>query len=117
MTIKEYLNQPQQELESSDWQQLADEHGSAFIAYCDNQGFDYALADGPDQTLINFEESYQGDWSTVQDYAFDLAHSVFDMDDDVARYFDYDQFAYDLECGDIWTADAPNFKVHVFQVN
>jgi antirestriction protein len=91
--------------------EMLEKHGDAFIAYCDNQG-DYNVSEDA------FEEAYRGRWDSVQAFAEDYIEQTGTLDkvpETLKNYFDYEAFARDLELGgDIWTAEASEGGVHVF---
>lgn len=96
-----------------------EEHGSAFAAYVDHLGMDYASRDW-DVTVAEFEEDYAGEWESVADYA----HEHFDSTASPEARDMVDQWPFtciDWEgagsrLGDIWTADAdPPYGVHIFR--
>jgi antirestriction protein len=94
-----------------------EEHGAGPVgAYLSND----SSAD-----LADFEECYRGEWPSVEDYAQELAEDCapFSPGSETARvleswpysYIDWERAARDLELGgDIWTADAPDGGVYVF---
>lgn len=84
------------------------EHGDPWAAYAAHQGDADAASD--------FEEAYCGQWDTFAEYAADFVDStgmLSGIDDTVARYFDYDSFANDLE-HDYIVCDDGTGGVHVF---
>ena len=89
-------------------------HGPAWAAYYSNQGgIDYV--DG-------FEEDYQGEWSSIEDYAEELfrdcwtKESVDQLDSWPFTCIDWERAARDLVLGgDNWTADNPAGGVYVFR--
>jgi antirestriction protein len=93
------------------------EHGPAFIAYAENIGADYATGDG-------FEESYQGEHDSEEDFAEQLAEDTksFTNDSDTGRVvdawpyncIDWERAARDLFCGDYWSSSSPE-GVYVFR--
>ncbi len=50
---------------------LIEEHGEAFIAYCDNEGMDV-----DDDAEAAFEEAFCGEWSSEAEYAQELAEDI-----------------------------------------
>lgn len=85
------------------------EHGEAFAHFVSHFGLPSDVA------LTEFDDAYIGDTS-VRDYAYDLADELMDseqlpQDSILRRYFDYDQFARDLELsGDV--VDAGRYLFH-----
>lgn len=91
--------------------EAVDEHRAAFLAWFDNQG-------GNDVDVDQFQESYRGTWSSLEEYAEQLLEDMgtFDGVPDLLRnYFDTTAFARDLELGgDVWVADNPEGGIFVF---
>ena len=94
---------------------LIEEHGGAYAAYVANEGTDYATAEG-------FEESYAGEWSSVEEYAADLVEEgimgeeIRKANDEHPGWVDMEQIARDLVIGgDIWTADNHDGGIWVFR--
>jgi antirestriction protein len=68
------------------------EHGEAWQAYCEYFGKDYA-------TESDFRDRYQGEWSSEQAFAENIADDTIlcEVDNEtVKRYFDYESFSRDL---------------------
>jgi antirestriction protein len=91
--------------------EMLEKHGDAFIAYCDNQGnYDVSESD--------FEEAYRGRFDSLEAYADDYVEQtgmLSGVPETVKNYFDYEAFARDLQMGgDIWTAEASEGGIHVF---
>jgi antirestriction protein len=95
---------------------LIEEHGPAFAKWLDNGSADLGDADLGER----FSDAYRGEWDSLQCYAENLVDDLgylSDVPDFVARYFDYEAFARDLELGgDVWTCDAEG-GVYVFDNN
>lgn len=85
---------------------------AAFAAYAGYVGAEYADVEG-------FREAYAGEWESALDYAYAYVEDtgmLHGVDDTIARYFDYQGFARDLELGgDICTMPAGNGYVYVFR--
>lgn len=103
---------------------MAGVHGEpdAFAAWVANDPYVLELHDNDPTELVDaFYEAYAGCWPSVTDYAADWIEDtgmLRDADDLIARYFDFDAFARDLELGgDIWTAPAGGGEVYVFNGN
>lgn len=83
------------------------EDGEALYHYCDN--FHIALKD-VDQDIINqFKDSFEGRYSSLEEYAQILTEETGMMQDTsfLSRYFDYKKFAHDLVMsGDIWSEES-----------
>lgn len=88
---------------------LAD-FGDAFAAFALVEGIEYATED-------RFEEAYRGEWNNERDYAENFADDIGmlrDVDEQLARYFDWDAWTRDLFLGDLYS--VPNgMSVYVFQ--
>lgn len=85
----------------------------AVSAYCSNHHLRIANFD---EWRDDYEAAYLGEWDSVEDYAREYVESTGLLDgvaESVARYFDYESFARDLEIGgDIWTSGR-----HIFFSN
>lgn len=85
------------------------EHGEAFAEFVSHFGVDAIDA------LSQFDDAYIGETSLVN-YAYDLADELMDaeglsQDSTARRYFNYDQFAYDLRIsGDV--VESKGFLFH-----
>lgn len=102
----------------SELAQAIEVHGEAFIVYCEGAGGEQGL------TLAEgFEESYQGSWDSLADYAYDCALETASSRDEVKRLegsvwpftcIDWERAGRELVMGgDIWTTDAEN-GIYVF---
>lgn len=80
-------------------------HGVPYAAYVSNIGSAYVDVD----TFSDFEDAYQGEWSSVEDYAAELLDDALDrIPEDLRPYFDVAAYGRALvPGGDIWTADVP----------
>lgn len=97
---------------------LLEEYGAAFAAYYDNEGADYATAEG-------FEEAYAGEWSSLEDYAreqFDDCAPSQEARELADTWpftcIDWEHAARERVLGgDIWSAEtgAPSYGVYVFR--
>ena len=85
--------------------EIVEEHGfnkiNAFLEI-------YSIED-----LDNFEESYNGEWSSFQDYAEDFFDSCYEVPENISNYIDYEAFARDLSY-DYNEVDNPSGGVFVF---
>jgi len=92
-----------------------DEHGPAFLAW---------VANDPNHNTDkdDFADACQGEWDSLADYVQDYFEQCGDMPKapdgawfHPANYTDWDRMAHDLELsGDVWTAEAPNGRIFVF---
>lgn len=81
-------------------------------AFLDN----ISIFDDVQDFWAQYEEAFSGVWNSERDFAEQLADDLgMVTSDDVARYFDYAQFEYDLFLGDYWSAKLPDFSVVVFR--
>lgn len=86
------------------------EHGDAFSAWAANDGYNL---DHPE----NFQDQYQGEAESEEDYAREYVEStgMFDgVNDSVTNYFDYEAFARDLFMDGLWSAPNPSGGIYVF---
>jgi antirestriction protein len=94
--------------------QLLEEHGAAFAAWYSNESRDIA-----DDLGSMFEEEYAGEWSSVADYAEELAEDMGGVPDDLSwplSCIDWERAGRELELGgDIWTVQTADFGVYVFR--
>lgn len=91
----------------SEWAHIDD--GGPWLAWFDNHGPEYF------DTADTMEDTYRGEWDSVEDYAYSTAA---ESCEDMGPYGDYiawDRVARDLVLGgDIWAADSPGGSVYVF---
>ena len=96
----------------SELAELLAEHGPAYAAYVAHVGADYAT---------DFEDAYQGEWDSEEDFGADLYNSCYEALPDghpLAFYLDaaIDAWASDLfTAGDYFSADTGNGTVYVFR--
>lgn len=77
---------------------LIEEHGAAWIAYCDHVGADYAEESA-------FEDAYCGQWDSEQSYAENIINECYNLDElmgSLSHYFDYESFTRDLFISDYY---------------
>jgi len=63
-----------------------------------------------------FEEAYQGEWNSIEDFAYDHADDcgyLDQMPESIRCYFDHAAYARDLE-GGYWTARTASGGVYVY---
>lgn len=92
--------------------QSINEHGEAFTLYASDVGFDYALE--------HFEEAYQGEWDSEEDFAENLIDDLGylnEIPEHLQFYFDYEKFTRDLFINDYVSFTLPNYNVAVFNRN
>lgn len=89
---------------------MYEEHGDAWIAYVDAVGEHYATPSG-------FEGAYQGDHDSLFDYAYQFVEDtgmLQGIPEHVARYFDYEAFARDMELSGDISAISIEGKIYIF---
>jgi antirestriction protein len=89
--------------------------GEAFIHYLNNYHIDIKDVDDPD--VENFNSSFRGRFSSVEEYAFERAEQCGMLDDIefLKKYFDHKSFANDLlRGGEVWTEDV-NGDLYIFE--
>jgi antirestriction protein len=74
-----------------------EEHGEPFAAYADYMG---------DAMMDEFEDKFQGVWSTEIDFAQEIADETLNIPANIAPYFDYEAFARDLFINDYLALDV-----------
>lgn len=84
-----------------------EEHGEAFAAFFENT---YDI----DEAESEFEEAYEGEYSSEEDFAYELMNEIYDIPEFLKSYIDYEKVARDLMM-DYWTAPAENLKIYVFR--
>ncbi len=83
------------------------EYGEAWALYAEYVGLEYA-------TKESFEEAYQGQWDSEEDFAEDLASETMEIPEHLRFYIDYEKFARDLFINDYFSADGESGKSYVF---
>jgi len=90
-----------------------EDHGEKFALAFDNFG-------DLDEAVQACEDSYQGVFSTLEDYAIDYMEQsgiLSEVPETLRNYFDFARFGKDCEVsGDIWTARGED-GLHVFSNN
>lgn len=98
--------------------EMIDEHGPAFAAWVDNGN-----AEGleTDEWAEAFQEAYVGEFASLEEWAEDFLEQTgfFEgVSEHIRNYFNVEAWARDAQLGgDIWTAPASPFGVHVFWNN
>jgi antirestriction protein len=82
------------------------EHGEAWALFAEYEGKEYA-------TAKRFEEAYQGEWDSEEDFAEHLAEETMNITEHLQFYIDYEKLARDLFINDYFSADGRG-KVYVF---
>ena len=83
--------------------EAVDQYGQAYIEFVENYG---------NSLISEFQDSYQGEYSTEVDFAYEFidATGMLDgVDQNIAQYFDYEKFAKDL-----FMSDYTMLNGHVF---
>lgn len=88
------------------------EHGTAYAAYVNNVGIDYA-------TLEDFEDTYMGCWDSEEDYAYHLWKEMGIIKKlkecgVTDSYIDWEQVARDLFIDSYWSHEESYHEVYVF---
>jgi antirestriction protein len=80
--------------------EMIEEHGDAWIAYCDHVGAHYATAE-------DFRDAYHGTWDSEEAYAEHLIDEgmLGEIPDALISYIDTERVARDLFLGDYWRDD------------
>lgn len=82
-----------------------------FFIWCNNGHHDLSNEDVND-LIGSFQEEYIGKYDSDEDFAIQEVDSMFDLDDSLKIYFDYDAYARDLFCGDYWSEDGYVFRTY-----
>ena len=85
-----------------------DEYGAAWARYAEYVGLEYATKEG-------FEDAYQGEWDSEEDFAEHLADDTMEIPERLQFYIDYEKIARELFLTDYFSAKGDGYKVHVFQ--
>ena len=98
-------------LEQNRWIHIEDDMTGALEAFVSNNSH-YYLWEKHEDWISDFEEAYQGNWGSRQDFADHLADETitYDLPEIAQIYFDYKKFARDLFMGDYWEADGYIFR-------
>lgn len=101
----------QEILEQNRWTHIEDDMVGALEAWVSNSPTYYKWENHEDW-VSEFEEAYQGNWGSRQDFADHLADETitYDLPEISQLYFDYEKFARDLFMGDYWEADGYIFR-------
>lgn len=101
----------QEILEQNRWTHIEEDMTGALEAWVSNAPT-YYLWENHEDWISEFEEAYQGNWGSRQDFADHLADETitYDLPEIAQLYFDYEKFARDLFMGDYWEADGYVFR-------
>jgi antirestriction protein len=93
------------------WGFSEDDMTGALEAWVSNNSH-YYLWEKHEEWVSEFEDAYQGNWGSRQDFADHLADETitYDLPEISQLYFDYKKFARDLFMGDYWEADGYIFR-------
>lgn len=105
---------------------LIESHGEAFAAWLDHTGMDVTKHD-TDELRELFEEQYRGKYESEKAFAMEVgdeygenwvvtALGAFEVPEKVTYYLDWDAIARDLFIDCYWSAQASDYRVHVFDV-
>ena len=92
----------------AEWAELLTEHGEAYGVYAGLIGSDYVTAD-------QFEESYQGEAESEEDYASELFAEIYEVPGNISCYIDYERFARDLFCTDYMSERGDSGTLYIFR--
>ncbi len=87
---------------------MLEKHGEAWALFTEHDGREYA-------TQERFEEAYEGEWNSEEDFAENLASETMEIPKHLEFYIDYGKLAYDLFINDYFSAEGSSYKVHVFR--
>jgi antirestriction protein len=61
------------------------------------------------------EEHYQGEYTSLEDYAYYLVKGTMEVPENIEPYFDYEKYGRDMELsGDIFIIEIGYRNIHVF---
>lgn len=80
-----------------------------FQIWCNNSHRDLHKDDAAD-LVTAFEEDYVGQYDSREDYAREVVSEQHELCDFCSTYFDYEQYALDLFCGDYWFDEGHVFR-------
>lgn len=106
----DYLNEI---LEENRWTHISDTMTGALEAWVANAPWTYLWEEWNDW-IGDFEEAYQGEWNSAQEFADQLADDTItgELPEVAQIYFDYQKFARDLFLGDYWESNGYVFRAH-----
>lgn len=120
--VHEFDDEFQPVLDSTDpevwaaWAEAFEEHGDAILKFwSDVLGFTYCT--DVDEVLKDFDNAYQGEYSSRGDWARDSIDSYYTLEGPLKDYFDYDKYARDCELDGMTFIDADNGNVFAFNSN
>lgn len=88
---------------------LSETQQEAFAAWLSFTSNNIASED-IDDLIESFEDDYQGQYESEEDYAEEVVDQCYDLPDFAKTYFDYEKFARDLFIGDYWYEDGFVFR-------
>ncbi|MBI3601470.1 MAG: antirestriction protein ArdA [Candidatus Omnitrophica bacterium] len=87
---------------------MLERHGEAWAKFAEYEGIEYA-------TKEHFEEAYEGEWDSEEDFAENLASETMEIPKHLEFYIDYEKLARDLFINDYFSAEGEGRKVYVFR--
>lgn len=104
----DYLNEI---IKENNWEMVEDTYIGALEAWVSNSPTYYKWEEWQDW-ISDFEDAYQGQWNSEQEFADDLADQTItpDLPEMGQLYFDYNKFARDLFLGDYWSSNGYIFR-------
>jgi len=92
----------------AEYGRLIDKHGEAVIAFAGYIGSEHA-------TEECFEDAYQGEWDSEEDFAENLADETMEIPEHLQFYIDYEKLARDLFINDYFSVKGESGQVFVFR--
>ncbi len=105
----DYLNEI---LETNRWTHISDTYTGALNAWVDNSPTYYKWEEW-ENWISDFEESYQGEWNSEQEFAEDLAVNSGLLDgvpEHIQLYFNWQMWTRDLFISDYWSSNNYIFR-------
>ena len=101
----------QEIIEANGWRYNIDTMEGALEAWVNNAPTYYKWEEH-ENWISEFEEAYQGEWGSRQEFADHLADETitYDLPEIAQLYFDYEKFARDLFMGDYWESNGYIFR-------
>ena len=100
------------------WMDAYDEHGDALLAFIDNEFYNGLNdTDALDDAISRFEDVYQGEYRSKEDFAQDWLENTGELDaipEHLRYYFDHEAYARDMFVNDVYELDAPGGGIFVY---
>ncbi len=88
---------------------LDDTQQEAFTVWCSFTSNDLATKDIND-LIESFQDDYQGEYSSEEDYAYQVVEETMEVPEGIKTYFDYEKFARDLFICDYYYDEGYVFR-------